>query len=1762
MPLYYETAQLEGDRINDLNSFSETWGALHEHLTTQILSEREVLKVLKSGILQRDMGKNLVKVFIEAMVRSTQPKGDMTTQRLGEILEVICHLPPHQWAVEFGEHLNFCGPTDNHGVAGFIQAQLKLSRQERDKKIAAGESLTDAQWQRLCEVLEQSPVWMSERLEQADPNMPWVDLDDLPVLRPSSAAAQHMLGKCLRVIDEHRSDETLPSDYASQIRQLFECIKGKSDPAVQRHTPKAESAIFEFLEPVLWSVEVRSVKSFPLLAVLEEIERKSEFHKTTITPNRVPKGLVAQMVYALQFGDVSKFTHPEKPPKSIILSPEKASKPFIVKDHAVSPDIPPEHNVERESEFLIDSVQQGLELVRQARALLTKITEGPPGVGAYDLNGPHQLLRDIIAKVQNANPRFPFRAQPSSSYGGLENPCATTTEVIGPADHSHFAALGASLAAWLHSAAGYVGPIGGTLLAGAADLTRQHPRATATLALAAIHTAVNEFYTRWFSAPATSEHAHFAPEVEPNIRKEIIGEVQSILGAMPQIVAAISSRREASGYPDLHQDPNLIPDVKSLMEQPVPSNPDKTVAELVDESIARIYSARLKISRMEVDIDGNPFVETEDIPANSQLTDNQPDNESAEWVLDAMSEAEYTLHADRTLQAQVVEVLAAARNTPMPVTSASSIYKPASLFRDAVNDPRVLEWFESKSLALNTLKIYAETVSGEVIRNGVSTTETFSIWDDSGWWKVSEQILIAKQVLDPGDIGLLYMNEDPKLIYDDVITKFYGVTPPTSAVEATELARRLRAEGWPVFDTTTNDKLLNKAEALIHEEKMRWQLSYELEQSVENLADNATVSLSSRFSRVANDSPLDEKCRGIVGQLQDFIATPAMITICERLEIDCADSPVRISESRIQVLVPPALWYDITNSVSADRELRAPFNTLLQQVKDTGNALYSTLSFDLQQILNFRGFGSPMTAGEVRNVIRWLQTSLPTSMPLGDFGAGLLAPTPSTVTLTPVERTKIIEASENLLQGSASIIDVLCDDAVLDQPVVYRRKNAEFLLKDLLASESSISWAKHMLRELGWYGASEGQTASSEITQQILLAAMKLAVDPDASGKPGTVAGYDVYQPKNLGRDINEVRAEIERHLVQHKGVSERTAPLIAHLFLADAAPEFLANDITEGVQVGTAGWMTLRLGVAIAETQRPGCSRAMTISQLLNLALLTPNTSDQQILFKTLAVDSLVIWGVMNGIIPQRASYSSEDYNIAASKFATQRKELAQAMEGFKRDLVTRNEIAIKELDKIYGPHVSMPIEDIKVTNGHSEKTFAEAYIDGDLASAGWQMSNVFMEHHAFNWFRIKLPDLNQLLTESVKTHFESDTASFLCAAKSMIASLPLEERRSIELGEIKLFTLREETGKLKEDETAKDRASMRGHQGTLLRCEHEQQVSYYEVFLGRLKMIKRPDLPHDLPLDGKVIKKTVVVSGRGAAGNFPMQVGTELPFDFSAYSEGAIPKTGATSKKLIIEQMGETIPAKDVTAEQKTNVPNSYFSAKTEDIAKRIVSDSFLLEHQAFLLKKAKGQTDAEENRAYWEKIKNFLVQLIPFVGCVDDLRSGERIRVINGAFGCFTDLVSGLNALVGGVGKISVVLKSINPVSVKAFEAFKITGTTFVSMINPLDGVVDLIAGGGRAVSSFGRMLTTGVFALTESGISRMQTCVDRLRGYFGGFAAEAAGKLSRRSKVVGVMGRVNGTQFEAALADGKWYALDSSGNPVGRALEGFVAPTLTQ
>ena len=1790
IPLYHQQKAREGDRISDVNSFAEHWGECYAHLTHRTLTEREVLQVLKSGILQTPLGASLKPVFVEATIRAIKLKDDLTAPRLREIVDVICNLPPGSWADALGETLCFPQGTDSRSVAGFIQASLSQSLQQREEKIASGELLTDAQWQCFRQIIDEGPSGINDQvarwLEEAGHDLPSMDLEDIHFLRPSTEAALGLLKACLQVI----SDEELKA----RLVQLRQCLEEKSDPVLQATGRVEETVNLSFKMPfnAQTSVEIHTddvndaTQKSTLLATLEELERKSDFkHCVDTGALEVPRGgLWHKVLYALKVADdISKLPGPImnprlrvrplssfatstgaviQPPQDQPLPQPSFAGPLLNETRTAVPD-------DRLPQALAQQrpVSAAEQFARQIDDLLERFTHLVTGyrpAEAWDVPHPRSLLNvleTLRETVSRADIRTPLRNVQSSSYGTSGSPYANTVETL-EADTSE--SLRAALAQWLQTTSAYLVSAGVMTFNGAIAIAQQNPRAAATVALVAAHAAVHEFYSRWLRDSAFEEDPHFIKESDRELRQRIIDDLDTVLSEMPDLKQSIKERLDATGNAEPNRDPQLIPDIKRLLSEPVPLHPDQTYAQWVDESVfeSRNRYAHLQFSRMEIDEDGNVRIETQDIPARSDYQD--PADSSAQWVLEVLSDEQITLQADQNLKTRVLERLESARNMPLSVPKDSSMNRPLALYQQTLNDPAVLAWFESKGLVLDTVNIYQDSVSGTVIRDGVSTTQTFTRWDASGWWQVSAQVLAARQVLDPGNFGLPFVDDDHNLIPCAVILDFFKVVPPSDDKEAGTLASHLKKEGWPEItpdDKAAIDKECEEVTASITEKKARAQLNDELKMVTQNLPDDTPLSLSGRYTRSANHLPLADKCSENLEVLNEFLKLPKMLEICKGLRVDCIDSPVRISDNHIQVMRSQQ-WYDLTASVTAESALKAPFDDLLKAVKETGNALYSTLSMDLQQVIDYRGFGSPKTVGEIRNVMRWLNTTLPSAPPLGDYSAELLGDTQSSMWLTSEDRAKIINLEKGFSSDSSSIIDALGADLLLDKSVEYRRSNVDELLGQMFANDQADAWGHELINALNWYGA--GSTTLPEHNQKLLLAAIKLKVDPDAPGKPGTVAGYDVYQPKNLGRDLTTVRAEIEKHLVDNKGVSALAAPLVAHVFLADAAPEFLVQDPDSGPQIGTASWMTLRLGTAIAEIQHPGCSRAMNTEQLMALAVLDPTTPEQQLLFKTAAADIVLSWGVMNGVVAQRADalYSSADYVLAANRFASQRAELSQAIEGFKTQLLTRKEIAVRELGKIFPFITKEPVEEIiikadvfnpldKFTPIRTvEKSLVEAYMEGDLFTLNWKVSSAPIREDVFRRAVSALPVLGDLLTRSVDSFFSGRKNGFLATTKSLIAALPLETRQCLEQGEVKLFTVREETGKPKEDETLKMQAALRGRHGTLLRCEHQQKVRYFECFPGRMLIIERTDLPMDLLIDG-VIKTEQTRVSRGGTVNVDVQRGTELPFDFSAYSQGEAPIAGSTSKKLIIEQLGSTLAGTTGQSAQSVSVPDSYGSSKTAKIVDRIINGNYLQGERDFLFKKAKGQTTAEENRAYWEKVENFLLKLIPFVGCTDDLQSGDRMRFINGAFGCFTDLISSLSTLAGGATRISKGLSAVAPISIKAFEAVKVTGSTLIALINPLDGMRELVAGGGRAIGSFRKFLTSGAFALTESGTSHLQTCVDRLRGFFGGMASGTATRVPR--SVTTTLGRVNGTHAVVTQINNKWYALDNKGNPIGRALD---------
>ncbi|AWY39336.1 hypothetical protein DKY63_05220 [Pseudomonas putida] len=93
-PVYSVRYAHLGDLVYDQTSLDECWAYAQHYLKTQRLSESEMFAILSSGILYTPTGSKLAKLFVDAAIRSICPVGELATEKLRLLLEVICCFPP------------------------------------------------------------------------------------------------------------------------------------------------------------------------------------------------------------------------------------------------------------------------------------------------------------------------------------------------------------------------------------------------------------------------------------------------------------------------------------------------------------------------------------------------------------------------------------------------------------------------------------------------------------------------------------------------------------------------------------------------------------------------------------------------------------------------------------------------------------------------------------------------------------------------------------------------------------------------------------------------------------------------------------------------------------------------------------------------------------------------------------------------------------------------------------------------------------------------------------------------------------------------------------------------------------------------------------------------------------------------------------------------------------------------------------------------------------------------------------------------------------------------------------------------------------------------------------------------------------------------------------------------------------------------------------------------------------------------------------
>ncbi|WP_256679377.1 hypothetical protein [Pseudomonas sp. DTU12.1] len=1187
---------------------------------------------------------------------------------------------------------------------------------------------------------------------------------------------------------------------------------------------------------------------------------------------------------------------------------------------------------------------------------------------------------------------------------------------------------------------------------------------------------------------------------------------------------------------------------------------------------------------------------------------------------------------DEKLQDTLTHWVTTGKLKRKPIPDNASIKPYVDLYCDAVNEPAVQDWLASKGFKWSTVRIDRDGVEGIVIRDGVETKQRFTTSDGSGWWEVSGKVRAAVRYLSPSDLGILL--PDPKtgdFNHVDVILDFYGVKTPNESGGAAQLGRQLTEDGWPGISEQKRTDWREQFDQLVQQSRdqdVRTRLAPQLQALVDAKAEDADLDLTAQTVDIDPQSSLAQKSHQPRASFAQFLATPAFRTFVDKIGFGQGDHVYRIRDGQLELRDRANHWTNLQAFLddeisktlvagSAEEkarilELNANFNQLVGMSKETGDALYSIPQYDLRQVLEYCGLGSPGSVAQARVALGWLNNQLPAAPLAADYasltpyswGPGALSPNDLTVLRTQAA-------------GPGSVTELLRDFADgADLPA-----DPDLRLRAFFDSPQAMTKAQQLAGVLNMAEVAGGAPLSRASRHQLLAAAIKASVAVDVPGTPGVVAGYEIYHPSNLGRTINQVREEIETHLIDHKAVSARAAPLVAHLLLAQAAPEFLIKPTPSvstlapqalmlqpgQVTIGSTAWLNLRLGTAMAEKLGgAGSSRALTITQALDLSRLDATGPAQAELIKSLGAQPLLDWAVMAGIFPKSSDgrYSPGDYLAATQAFTDRENRTREAFNTLTSEPPTQTSLLVQQLAKLFPELTEDEIRNFKLEldtdvpfdprqHGHlqtrqpylAEVILTQQAEKDPLVAFGDWVSRLFGDEKKYKFIhpkisqetfneRIKnLPPIAPLVAPAVDQYIADTRSAQSTVIRLMIANAPLEVRRAFEVGKLEFFTLREETGQPVEDDQGEHSKvqEKKGRHGLLMRYETgatTPRFGYYEVFPGSMKMIRRDDLSYSLGLNG-VTQKGSVPYGPFAFVQRDFRHAKLEKFDFQAYSQGTEPRPGVDSR-VIIEKAREPLPGQVLSqwpGPAPVYVPNSWASTRTRDITRAVLDNTFE-DKRELLLEYANQPTRLQKRRSYPFDSGKILTQenlravlsLIPFVGAVADIADGN---IKDGLKGLLIDFAS--FAATGGLAAARSFFKGIKAVVPYSGRAFgqglmKESGLLVRSMFNPLDGSVDVLRSTLKITERSKRVLSGELMGI-GSGIYLPTTAFEKCRWGLGAYEA-LRGKPPADPQPVGQLGVSQQCAVYAVNINSKWYAINPATlKPTGAPLEDFTPESQT-
>ncbi|MCE6975964.1 hypothetical protein EI534_00660 [Pseudomonas frederiksbergensis] len=712
-----------------------------------------------------------------------------------------------------------------------------------------------------------------------------------------------------------------------------------------------------------------------------------------------------------------------------------------------------------------------------------------------------------------------------------------------------------------------------------------------------------------------------------------------------------------------------------------------------------------------------------------------------------------------------------------------------------------------------------------------------------------------------------------------------------------------------------------------------------------------------------------------------------------------------------------------------------------------------------------------------------------------------------------------------LPDGVTSPLTYLGNDILMSATPERVQARPTVFLQKILQSPEAEKLGDLLLAAMKWYGGKPGEQTSPHIRTKVVANALQIWFKSKAFESSDWIAGYDLQYRLNWGRSYKSIWESFEKDLLRtNRATSKKEAIVMARLFLCQFPAEFRIADIPIDLPFrGSVVWVNFVSGVNLINFTDPKALYRKTFQQLVDIPLkISKDAKKEQLHAVALArLLPTVEWAATQGLIPQkqREEYTQTETDLAISELDTYTKDLSDALSKLNEAKPSRLSIAKSVIDHDF-PKISDKnsvidsfwsdhelAEPVRYLNWAKKHSIIDVVADNNFDSKKtWA---VFKKNSNTLIFYIWLDEdrklhigdtssskkynticnAKELFEQNFKSHITSLTAAYKTLIKSLLSSLAYSDRQALELGTLKIYTLRKETYKVEsKQETPEKILPRRARNGLLLLTTYQGVTRTFEL-LPRAGVIRRIDNLDTALFGGRLKSETWHIG----TNPYPVEVlrHKTLNFDWKAHSTGSKPLSAAHCEA-IIEQLGSTFMPPVSTIENADGPALTINSKRVQEISHFIATELLFVDPKA-LHDAAYGETEFDRVEASQERFDNFAKILVPFWKSIEDINSDDTERKVNGAFGLSLDvtsfalpigkLASGSIKLLGNANSLTI------PARLTAFASLtKEVSILALAALNPLDLIGALL-----------KALRYGGLKLVKFGIFRIKAIASKAGQY---------------------------------------------------------------